>query len=143
VCGDANGLQVDAWRAAVRLQGALGGGGVGEGGAAGDETVVEWFWEAVGDLAPEQQRLLLQFWSGSDSVPIEVGRGGVVACTLQRLQVAPRLCCRVRSTHHLQTKLHPQNTKPGSRELGATLPPAPGRTLPWRQWQQQRRRRRR
>lgn len=62
VCGDANGLEVEAWRAAARAEGA---------GDPSGARLVAWFWDAVAALAPDQQRLLLQFWSGSDSVPVE------------------------------------------------------------------------
>ncbi len=63
---------MEAWRAVARVQSSSAGTSGAAGGAGcGDEAVIRWFWEAVADLAPEQQRLLLQFWSGSDSVPIE------------------------------------------------------------------------
>lgn len=59
---------------------------------AADDSIITWFWEAAEQLTAEEQRLLLQFWSGSDSVPIEVG-GGVAVSIIGWMGRAPIMVC--------------------------------------------------
>jgi hypothetical protein len=40
-------------------------------GYLGNEDVITWFWEVVQGLDDEHRRLLLQFWTGSDGMPVE------------------------------------------------------------------------
>jgi hypothetical protein len=97
VCGDSNGLEVPAWRAAVRVEGSQGAPGRL---TAAEQQAVGWFWDAVEGMASDEQRRLLQFWSGSDSVPLEArgaparpgaGRGGR---EVARAGVSERQLCR-------------------------------------------------
>jgi E3 ubiquitin-protein ligase HUWE1 len=40
-------------------------------GYTGKEEVITWFWQVVEALDDEHRRLLLQFWTGSDGMPVE------------------------------------------------------------------------
>lgn len=53
-----------------------------EGGYNAEHECVQWLWEIVHELVPEEQRRFLKFFTGSDRAPI--GGLGNLRCIIQR-----------------------------------------------------------
>ncbi len=55
------------------------------------QDVIAWFWAAAEALDDRHRRLLLQFWSGIDGMPVEVRLRSV----MRMWQAGAGLCCAV------------------------------------------------